>query len=221
MSDRRAHTTLPRRPHRRALRWALPVAAALHAAAILWLAFPTPQDEESRRSMMVVPLPEVDVDRRPAGPGAPPRADDTTPASQAEAARPVVATPIEMADAPESETIAPTGLQDLRLPVQPLVVGPRGQVQRQSAPSDDGRRLAIARAESIVNARLAEFGVKARPASGPVSLANGGITIAIPWQGFVREDRADEVWRRERCEGGDEGEADQPGEAEGRASQCG
>lgn len=219
MTDFRPLSAPRRRPDGRAFRWALPLALAVHAAVLAWVAIPGPRESTGRRSLFLVPMPEVTLDRRhePAAPGAPEHASEEASPT----ARLMVAVPVETPGAPEGGTIAPTGLLDLSGPIQPLEVGPRGLVRRRALPEDDGRRLAVARAESIVHARLAAMGVASRPTSGPITLANGGVTVAIPWQGFVREDRQDGVWRRERCEGDDDGKSDKAGETDGRAAQCG
>jgi hypothetical protein len=163
---------------------------------------------------------DVTVERRRPEPAEP--RETAAERSESFTLRPVVATPVESPDAPETETIAPTGLRALVVPVQPLEVAPDGRLRSRALAERDPREMAIARAESIVNARLAELGVHARQERGAISLAEGGgVVIAIPWQGFVREDRKDEVWRRERCKGEDDEEADKAGEEEGRATQCG
>ncbi|HUP19233.1 MAG TPA: hypothetical protein VM778_04675 [Gemmatimonadota bacterium] len=207
------------RRYRRVLRWALPVVAAVHTALLAWMVLPGSRTEEARRSLFVIPMSEITAERRRPEPAAP---REASPASETPAATPIVATPVESPHAPETETIAPTALRALAAPIQPLEVAPDGRIRPRTLGEPDPRALAIARAESIVHARLADIGVKSRRDRGSIYLAEGGgVTIEIPWQGFVREDRKDEVWRRERCAGEDGEKADKPGEAEGRASQCG
>ena len=69
-------------------------------------------------------------------------------------------------------------------------------------------------------ARLAGIAVVERRDTGAVGLANGGITVAIPWPGFLPANRSDEKWREERCSGGGGGDSDKAGEGEARRAQC-
>jgi hypothetical protein len=81
-------------------------------------------------------------------------------------------------------------------------------------------QLAIARAESLLVERLAGIAVVERRDTGAVGLANGGITLAIPWGGFLPADRTDEKWREERCAEGGDGDSDKAGEGEARRARC-
>ena len=113
-------------------------------------------------------------------------------------------------------TIPPT---TLLAPLAPLE-GTPGGIGRRSVPVD-ARRVAIQRAESLLASRLADLPGAGVPRDPSVGLAEGGgITVPIPWGGFVPEDRKDRVWREERCAGKDADRADKPGEAEARRSQC-
>lgn len=127
-----------------------------------------------------------------------------------------IARPRPSAGAPAIRTIPPT---TLLAPLAPLE-GTPGGIGRRSAPAD-ARRVAIQRAESLLASRLAELPGAGVPREPSLGLAeSGGITVPIPWGGFVPEDRKDRVWREERCAGKDAEEADKPGEAEARRSQC-
>ena len=94
-----------------------------------------------------------------------------------------------------------------------------GGIERRSAPVD-ARRIEIQRAESLLASRLADLPGAGVPRETSVGLAEGGITVPVPWGGFVPEDRKDRVWRKERCAGGDADGADKPGEREAREAQC-
>jgi hypothetical protein len=133
---------------------------------------------------------------------------------------PAVSIPTPAPGAPESATIPQTGLVQLHAPVLPLVATPYGVTRRPVV--RDARRLAIARAESLVNARIASV-IEVRPPvqAGPVSLQpGGGVSIPVPWGGFIRDDRDDETWREKRCRGDEKDGGDDAGEGEARRAQC-
>lgn len=213
---------------RRTLAIALGFASALHALLILILVLPGPP-ERARGPLRVVPLPPSVPARPPAAersatgpaPRSPSTARPSEPAGFADAGGPpAVAAPVPTPDAPEGETMPETTLRDLARPTLPLEAGPDGPRRRVS--STTAGVLARMRAESLVNARLAALPGAGRPAPrGAVTLAGGGVSIAIPWPGFLPADRMDGAWRRERCAGEDDGEADKAGEAEARRGRCG
>lgn len=193
------------------------------------LVLPSGLDRDSEdRTLFVVPMaPPADQPVRqrsidPPGEGPESRADAAAPRRRPAGIRPddrpAVPIVVETPGAPEETTIPSTALDaEIVAPTLPLEVGPDGV--RRRAP--DPATMARIRADSIVNARLADLpGAKRRPARTVGLAEGGGVTIAIPWQGFLPEDREDETWREERCSGGGGGENDKAGEAEGRASQC-
>lgn len=210
--------------------WATAIVAAVHVVLLATFVLPSGWDQEAGdRSLFVVPMApraEEPVRRRSIAP------PGETPEARAEAAaprrgplerrptrRPAVPVVVETPGAPEETTIPSTALDaEIVAPTLPLEAGPDGI--RRRAP--DPATMALWRADSLADARLADLpGAKKRPPSRPVGLAEGGgVTIAIPWQGFLPEDREDGTWRDERCSGGGDGESDKAGEAEGRASQC-
>jgi hypothetical protein len=103
----------------------------------------------------------------------------------------------------------------------PLIATPYGIGRRPVV--RDQARITRMRAESLVNAMIASvIEVKPPMRAGPLSFPQGGgVSIPVPWGGFVRDDRDDETWREERCSGGgDSDEGDKPGEEEARGSQC-
>jgi hypothetical protein len=166
----------------------------------------------------VVPArPEVGEAREPpAGPAEAP--SDAPPGRAPPAILPLetpIARPRPSGRAPEIRTIPPT---TLLTPLAPLE-GTPGGIGRRSAPVD-ARRIEIQRAESLLASRLADLPGAGVPREPSVGLAEGGITVPVPWDGFVPEDRKDRVWREERCAGKDTDQADKPGEGEARNSQC-
>ncbi len=182
------------------------------------------------RDILLLPLrpealdvPEARRETPPAEtPEAPETATRTSPRPSRDVApaaeTPAVSIPTPAPGAPETATIPQTGLVRLAAPLQPLVATPYGITRRPVV--RDEARLARMRAESLVNARIG--GLVEAPSTfqaGPVSLANGGVTVPIPWGGFVRNDRDDASWREKRCRG-DEKNGDQPGEEEARRTQC-
>lgn len=126
-----------------------------------------------------------------------------------------IARPRPSERAPDVRTISPT---TLRAPLTPLEATPGGIGRRTTAP--DARRMAILRAESLMASRLADLPGAGVPEEPSIGLAEGGLTVPVPWGGFIPENRKDGVWREERCSGKDADGADKPGEAEARRSQC-
>ena len=120
--------------------------------------------------------------------------------------------------APESP-VPSAALTEARAATLPLVVGPGGGLGARRL-GRTPEQLAIARAESLLVARLAGIAVVERRDTGAVGLANGGVTIAIPWPGFLPANRSDEKWREERCSGSGDGDSDKAGEGEARGAQC-
>jgi hypothetical protein len=110
-------------------------------------------------------------------------------------------------------------MTEARSATLPLVVRPGGGLGGRSL-GRTAEQLAIARAESLLVARLAGIAVVERRDTGTVGLANGGITLAVPWPGFLPASRGDEKWREERCSGGGDGGSDKAGEGEARRAQC-
>lgn len=221
----------PRRVRRfRRLFWAAAfVALAFHALALWLVVLPPPRSEIPRSAIFVYPEPvliESPTERRlelaealEAGELPLPAAERARARREAAPVVPIISVPTLAAGAPEAQTIPATALTRLKEAVLPLEATPFG-VRRRGVERDEAR-LAIMRAESLVNARLATL-VETSPSvsAGPLSLANGGVTFPIPWGGFVRADRVDETWREERCRGKDDRKADKPGEAEARRAQC-
>lgn len=217
----------PRRaPFGRLLLLAVAVSAAGHLL-LLWAgrmprtAPPQPRTELTVVFEPVTPAapetvpPEIEegpVEETPAA-AAPGEVRPQPPAAE----RPEVIAPPRAAErAPETRTIAPT---TLRAPLAPLE-GTPGGIGRRTAPVDE-RRLEIMRAESLLAARLADLPGAGVPEEPSIGLAEGGgVTVPIPWGGFVPENRKDGAWRAERCAGEDADQADKPGEAEARQSQC-
>ena len=147
--------------------------------------------------------------------------EETTGGAAAErpAERPGAAIPTfrESAAARTETTIPPTSLRELRAATLPLVASADGIGRRRLERTPE--EIAVARAESLLFARMAGLVVPARD-NGAVGLANGGITVAVPWQGFLPANRADGAWRAERCSGSGDGKADKAGEGESRRAQC-
>lgn len=223
MPVRRSESGRPRdrQRYRRVFRWALAVAVAVHAILLALLVLPSPHAPETRRSLHIIPMPALveELPRRESPTMEEPAVETDRPTPPAVAAAPSVPVPVESPEAPESRTMPETSLT---APLLPLEVGPDRRIRRRARERDPAE-LARMRAESLVNARLAALpGAGVPKERGAVSLAEGGgVTIAVPWQGFLPGNRQNDTWRRERCEGKDSGEADKPGEAEARRSQCG
>jgi hypothetical protein len=220
-----SRTRAPRPSGRRRLAVALALAAAVHLI-LLWtlrLPAPTPPPRAGEITVAFEPIaparPEAEdvAPEPPAGPaeaartGRPRRAPPATLRPEAPIARPRASE-----HAPRVRTIPPT---TLLAPLAPLEATPGG-VGRQSAPVD-ARRVEIQRAESLLTSRLAGLPGAGIPRDPAVGLApGGGVTVPVPWGGFVPENRKDRVWREERCAGKDADQADKPGEAEARNAQC-
>lgn len=210
------------RPSRR--RWAGVVlgSAALHAVILGTVSIPGTAPPARPETVLLLPRvatvepPETRIVPEPAEtePADPPStAPEPTPS-----AGPPAAAPRPTRGAPVERTIPPSTLRALRNAPLPLVAGPGGIRRRE--PVVDARAAARARADSLLSARIADLpGVSPRD-PGAVGLANGGVTVEIPWGGFVRGDRSDHVWRSERCGGKGDGKADKPGEGAARSAQC-
>jgi hypothetical protein len=213
---------------------ALAVALVVHAAAFLYVRVPVERGRQAGGPLVVVPQPAA-VDRTAADRGlAAPSADGSTLEDDAGAARreaapdverpAVVGTPIplirESPMAPAETTIPSTALTELRAATLPLVPSSGAGVGRRRLERTPAQ-IATARAESLLVARMAGIGVAPARDIGAVGLANGGITVAIPWQGFLPADRSDGAWREKRCSGDGDGKSDKAGEGEARRAQCG
>ena len=216
---------------------ALLAAVLLHVAAVLFVPFPVVRPggeavtlivpahvEETMPPALVAPAASEFAGAAPGVAGAAGSAgsDGAAPGPSMEIPPPALAGAIpflpERSIAPESP--APSAaLTETRAATLPLVVRPGGGL----GPRRLGRtaeQLAIARAESLLVARLAGIAVVERRDTGAVGLANGGVTVAIPWPGFLPADRSDGKWREERCSGGGDGDSDKAGEGEARRAQC-
>lgn len=196
--------------------------------AIAFLAVPAGDLEPGRAPLVLTPQP-VRVENRMTERSLPDPAPPVTPETERAPSRPErpsapsetspIRTPVpgDSPDRPTEETIPSTTLLELRGAPLPLVTTETGIARRTV--DRDPARLTRARAESILAVRFGTPVASEPTELGPTTLANGGVTIAIPWQGFVRDDRKDDVWRKERCEGGPE-KADKPGESEAKSAQC-
>lgn len=217
-----------RERYRRGFRLAIAVAALAHVLLLRVVPIPMSPPVERRPAIVVAPPPADVPEGVRSRPGALPEggraavgSNRLTSAPRAPASPrpdPEIAVPIVSPAAPLERTIPATTLGAMQAALLPLVVTPTGIGRR--TPRSDSRRLAIMRAESLANARLASLTGAEPQRRGPVGLANGGVTIGIPWGGFLPEDRRDAVWRAERCKGKSEDRADKPGEKEARRSQC-
>lgn len=208
---------------RRGLARAVVVALAVHAALLLSLRLPAGPGRPASGPLVLVPQPvEIErpaPDRRlvdpraPAGEGA--AAEIERPADRPGPPIPAIR---ESASARRETTIPSTALGELRAAILPLVASGNGIGRRwlERTPEE----IAFARAESLLFARMADLVVPAREI-GAIGLANGGITVAIPWQGFLPANRHDESWRAERCAGSGDADGDKAGEGEARRAQCG
>lgn len=219
----------PRRRERGLFRIALGVAAAVHAILLWVVVIPDSRTALEPTPLVVIPQAAEAPPRalpRPApesaGKTLPPEPEraDRSPAVQAPRDAPLGTPPprwVARRSAPLDRTIPPTTLGAFEAAVQPLIVTPTGIGRRPPDP----RRMAIMRAESLLDARLASLPGTRRRDPGAIGLANGGVTVAVPWGGFLPADRKDGTWREERCRGKDSGEADKAGEGEARRAQCG
>lgn len=215
----------PRRTLYRRLLWiALALTTVAHLAALRLMVIPEPVPVTGGGDIQAIP--NVVVVQPPAREEPPGEsesvADDRESSSEQEGERvrrwPAIAIPIPSAGAPESETIPPTTRLDLYAATLPLVASPAGVTRRAWSPSPE--TLARARADSVLMAMMADVMVAEPPDEGRVTLpASGGVAIAIPWQGFLPDERWDRKWRAERCAGG-AADADMPGEAAGQRAQC-
>lgn len=212
--------------HRRGLALALATAGLLHGVAIAFLAVPAGDPDRPASPLVVIPRTVRVADHaplqvlpEPSSPAEDEFAPSRSTHPSAPRETPPIRTPVpgDSPERPTEETIPSTTLLELRGAPLPLVTTETGVARRTLDP--DPARLARARAESILAVRFETPVVDPPPELGPTTLEGGGVTIAIPWQGFVRRDRKDDVWRDERCEGGSE-KADKPGEAEAKSAQC-
>lgn len=121
--------------------------------------------------------------------------------------------------APLDRTIPPTVLRALHDAPAPLTVGPVGIERKKTI--IDTRRMAVARAESLLASRIASLpGVEPKTRRTVDVAEGGGVVVSIPWAGFLPDDLNDEVWREERCGNPKDGDDDKPGETRGRRAQC-
>jgi len=215
----------PRPSGRRRFAVALALAAAVHLLLFWTLRLPVPRPAPPAGEITVIfePIAPARPEAAEVAPEAPPgSAEEATTepprrdAPVAVAPETPIARPRPSARAPRVRTIPPT---TLLAPLAPLE-GTPGGVGRRSAPVD-ARRMEIQRAESLLASRLAGLPGAGVPKEPAIGLAEGGgVTVPIPWGGFIPEDRKDRVWREERCAGKDADQADKPGEAEARNAQC-
>lgn len=224
---RRTEPTRARRLRRRF--WVALGAAALVHALVLWLlVLPSPTHRPTTPELVVTPetvlvQPPAEADTRVEDaerPGAEPSRPAPARRAEEEPAPASVPVPRAATGPPDAETIPETALTRLQAPTLPLEATPFGVTRRRVA--RDPARIARMRAESLLAARVGTT-IETEPplSAGPVSLANGGVTIAVPWGGFIRSDRTDEAWRAERCRKKGDRKADEPGEEEARRAQCG
>jgi hypothetical protein len=209
---------------RRRLWLAIAVALAAHAVVLVFVRFPSRPEREAGGPLVIVPGP-ADMgraaERRPAAleePGGGTGEGRAAPAAAPRLERTPIPAIRESPGAAEETTIPSTALTELRAATLPLVPTEAGIARRRIERSPE--ELAIARAESLLVARMAGIAVVEARDVGAVGLANGGITVAIPWEGFLPADRRDGEWRRQRCEEGDGGDGDKAGEGEARRAQC-
>lgn len=195
---------------------ALAVAIAVHAIVLLFVRFPADSGRGGSGALIVVPQP-VALERPTRERSLPVPTQTPTPDSEAERAAPPAFRPSPTAA--EEATIPSTALTALRAATLPLVAAEGGIGRRKLERTAE--EMAIARAESLLVARMAGIGVAKPRDIGAVGVANGGVTLAIPWAGFLPSDRDDAGWREDRCSGGGDGESDKAGEAEARRAQCG
>ena len=228
---------LPHRPPRRRLRAAAVLAAvALHVAAVLLVPFPGRPPGDDAVTLLLL----TDVDEMPPPLRAPQAAAEPLAAADLDAGEEArsggVAGPVGVARGASGVTVsadlagaipflprpaapAAAGMAAARAATLPLIVREGGGLGGRRL-GRTAEQLAIAQAESLLMERLAGIAVVERRDTGAVGLANGGITLAIPWGGFLPADRTDEKWREERCSGSGEGESNKAGEGEARRAQC-
>lgn len=215
----------PWRPPTRRLLLLAGLASALVHLLFLWaVRVPAPGRPPAATEVRVDFEPVVPARPETAPPPGAPAAESRQPDPRvAERPAPVVDTPeVPIARprpseaAPDARTIRPT---TLGTPLAPLTATPGG-IGRRTTPVD-ARRLEIMRAESLLAARLADLPGAGVPEEPEVGLAEGGgVTVPIPWGGFLPDDMEDGAWRRERCTGEGGEEDDKPGEGEARRSGC-
>ncbi|HET7693153.1 MAG TPA: hypothetical protein VFM44_08720 [Gemmatimonadota bacterium] len=228
-------TQLPHRPPAPRLRAVAVLTALLfHLGAVLFLPFPVSRPREGVVALIVptdpedMPPPLVAAAGRdlpvavPGGASLASGSDGAAPGMVGRIAPPALAGAIPFLPGPAAApaTEAPAGaMGEARAATLPLVVRPGGGLGGRRL-GRTPEQLAIARAESLLVSRLAGIAVVERRDTGAVGLANGGVTIAIPWPGFLPANRSDEKWRAERCSGGGDGDSDKAGEGEARRAQC-
>lgn len=218
--------------------WGLQAKAALaallvHAAALAALLRPVDRAREMVTPIVVV----TDLEEMPPALVAPGSAVPAAAAPEASASSPAtaasvavaggLASPIaraipflpEPAATPAAELLPFTAFVEARAATLPLVVGAAGGIGRRRLERTPGQ-IAAARAESLLFARMTGIAVAERRDTGAVGLTNGGVTLAIPWQGILPADRRDGEWRRKRCSGEGGGDDDKAGESEARGAQC-
>ncbi|HJR54740.1 MAG TPA: hypothetical protein VJ982_13625 [Gemmatimonadota bacterium] len=231
---------LPLRPPPRRLRTvAIVTALVLHVAAVLLIPFPFVSPGDDAVTLLVL----TDLEEMPPPVVAPDAAAASEPLAAADLepdqesssetglfgvprSAPAETAPSGLAGAnpflrrpAETPSTAAAGMSTARAATLPLVVREGGGLGGRRL-GRTAEQLAIARAESLLVERLAGIAVVERRETGKVGLANGGITVAIPWGGFLPADRNDEEWRAERCSGGGDGDSDKAGEGEARRAQC-
>ncbi|MFN2383250.1 MAG: hypothetical protein ABR559_03190 [Gemmatimonadota bacterium] len=203
----KSRLTLPR---------ALAVAIAVHAIVLLIVRIPADSERGGGGTLIVVPQP-VALERPTRERSLPVPATTRAPESEPQTAAQPAFRPSPAAA--EEATIPSTALTELQAATLPLVATGGGVGRRRLERTAE--QMATARAESLLVARMAGIGVAKARDIGAVGLANGGITLAIPWAGFLPSNRSDAGWREERCSGDGEGASDKAGEAEARRAQCG
>jgi hypothetical protein len=230
---------LYRRPPWRLQAKAALAALAIHAAALAVALRPVDRSREAVMQIVVV----TDLEETPpdlVAPGttvtpaaADPAPDDPSSGATATDAAASVAAAGDVAPAvaraipflPESDSAGETSrlpftaLVETHAAALPLVVGEGGRIGRRRLDRTPAQ-IAAARADSLLFARMAGIAVAERRDTGAVGLANGGVTLAIPWSGFLPADRSDGEWRKQRCSGDGGGDSDKAGEAEARGAQC-
>ena len=181
------------------------------------LTAPGPDQALELAAPVAAPVPEVSPDQvRAVGTiESPATATDVSREAVALAAIPFFAE----SGARASRTLPFTAVTEARGATLPLVVGSGGAIGRRRLERTP-EQIATARAESLLFARMADIAVAERRDIGAVGLANGGVTLAIPWSGFLPSDRRDGEWRKERCSEDEGGDSDKAGEGEARRAQC-
>lgn len=225
------------RPDRRLVRFTVGISIAAHALLVILLLL-VPRRDVPEDTTMIVPVEPagfefavpvaspVPLPAAPAGGPAASRAerrDETGPGL----VLPVPATSTATASgrttsgATTPSRFPTAGVLGLHASVVPLVATPYGIGRRPVVRNE--ARIARMRAESLVNARIASVVEAQKPVqAGPVSLnPGGGVSVPVPWGGFIRDDRTDDSWREKRCSGDEKDGGDDAGEEEARRTQCG